>query len=390
MLVPPRWQGGIAERTAALHAHVIDRFFPADALWYERIAGIGYTWNPADPRQQDVAFFPLWPAVLKTVAFFCPSASIARWLTIGLAAAIAGAAIAAFHRLALRLLPARPAATATWLFALYPAANFNLQSYPTGLMNLLTILVIHHLMDGRLYRAAMLSGIVTAAGPLGLGSALAVCSGAALRLAAQLRGKEGCTPVETPGQILRAAGAATLASVVSVSGLLAFLILQLVLFRDPLAFIKAQEAWAAQLPWLHRVPVALTQLLVLPDVLAAARNLKHVLHPPSLTWLYLALQKSLYMASEGLMIVAIAASSRLKSRPLFLQAAFTLALFIWFHSTSRPGNSTLRLMYCAIGIFPGCARLLADRPRLAACTIALSGLLLAGAAALTVGGYSVT
>jgi hypothetical protein len=66
-----------------------------------------------------------------------------------------------------------------------------------------------------------------------------------------------------------------------------------------------------------------------------------------------------------------------------------MALFVWFHSTSRPGNSTLRLTYCVIGMFLGAAWLLRDRPRVAAATVGISALLLAGGAFLTEAGYHV-
>ena len=403
MLVPPAWQGGTPAHIAQLHAHAADRFFPFDALWYQRIADDWYAWNPAQPTvQQDVAFFPLWPAVLWVIGRLAAAAGAGlqatHWLTLAVAAAFAVASIRAFHCIAVRLLPPTAARHATWLLALSPAANFFWQSYPTGLMNLLTALAILALMDGRILRAAALSGIVTAAGPLGLGTAIAVCATAATQTLArvtatpQLAATQPTTQLAATGRLSLARAAAGLlgTGLLSVAGLLAFLAWQQFHLHDAFAFMKAQEAWATQLTWPARVPVALLQALVVPDLVAALHALKHTGHPPSLVWLHLAVQKSLYLLLQAAAIVAVAASSRLRCRPVLLQGAATLALFIWFHSASRPGNSTPRLLDCALGIVLGLAWALRNRPVLARIAIAASGCLLAGAEALTVAGYSVT
>jgi len=91
----------------------------------------------------------------------------------------------------------------------------------------------------------------------------------------------------------------------------------------------------------------------------------------------------------GVALIGVLASARLQCRPVLLQGAFTLALFIWFHSTSRPGNSTLRLTYCTIGMFLGMAWLLRHRPRLAVAVISSSAACLACGAFLSAAGYHV-
>ncbi len=365
--VPAAWQGAWSTHVVARQAQFVDRFFAFDAVWYQRIADDLYRWDPAQPLvKQDVAFFPLWPLLLRLVA-------VSRWAAVALAACFAAASICAFYRLALRLLPARGAVLATWLFALYPGASFLLLSYPTGLMNLLCCVAILALMDGKYWRAAACGGLVTAVGPLGLGTALAVCMCAA-----------GAAP-----RTWRGLGWLAGVGLLSVSGLLAFLVWQTVKFGDPLAFIKAQAAWAAPLPWARRIPRAIVQLLIVPEFFAAVRELGHAARAGSLMGLQASLEKSLQLAAEGLALISLAACSRLAARPVLLQGGFTMALFIWFHSTSRPGNSTLRLTYCAIGMFLGGAWLLRGRPRAAACALCVSALLLAGGAFLTAAGYHV-
>ncbi len=248
--VPPHWLQGPPAHVAQMQSPFLGRFFPFDAIWYQHIAGNGYTWDPSQPKlKQDVAFFPLWPAVLTIVSLLPASASAQRWLALLLAATFGAASIRAFQLLALRLLPTPAAITAMFLFALYPAANFLLESYPTGLMNLLTIAALLALLDGRYVRAAMFSGIVTAAGPLGLGTAMAVCAQAAVHTLARVR--QADRSVSLPHSAAELAWLLGL-GLLSVSGLLAFLVWQQCKLDDAFAFMHAQSAWFAPLPWPQR------------------------------------------------------------------------------------------------------------------------------------------
>jgi len=261
VLVPPAWQGSWHEHVARAQSHFVDRFFPFDAAWYQRIATSGYLWDPTHPElKQDVAFFPLWPLVLRFVSLCVASPVVARWVAVFLAAVFALASICAFHCLARQLLPVHAARTATLLFALYPGASFLLLSYPTGLMNLLCILALLALMDENLLAAAAYSGVVTASGPLGLGTALTVCTCAAVRTAATVREARGGV------QGWRALAAFFGLCALAVSGLAGFLLWQYVTLGDAFAFMKAQEAWAIPPSWLHRMPRAIAQLLILPDL----------------------------------------------------------------------------------------------------------------------------
>jgi hypothetical protein len=260
-----------------------------------------------------------------------------------------------------------------WLFALYPAANFCFASYPTGLMNLLAVLAVLALMDKSFVLAAVYSGLMTGAGPLGLGTAMAVFVCATI----------DAKPLNRHLPRLIALG------VLSISGLLLFVTLQTIKFGDPFAFMTAQVAWEAERPLLSRIAAMILQILVVPDFLNAVHALKHVANPPSIVWLQAAVQKSLYITFQGFAVLAIAAAAPLRCRPLLLQSSFTMLLFIWFHSALRPGNATFRLLYCALAMFIGVAWLLRDRPLLSRAAIALSAALLAGAAFFSVAGFYV-
>jgi hypothetical protein len=275
--VPAGWDGHWTAHVVRMQPHVVDRFFPFDAAWYERIATDGYAWDPGQPSlKQDVAFFPLWPGLLRLAFWFVPPA--ARWIAVGMSAAFAFASVCAMHRLAREVLPARAADAATWLFALYPAASFLLLSYPTGLMNLLCILAMLAVLRRRFWLAALCAGLVTASGPLGLGTAMAVWV-----CAVQDRWAG-------PGRLAGVLAELLVLGGLAVSGLAGFVVWQWVALDDAFAFIKAQGAWAAPLPWLARIPRAIEQVLILPDFAVGFAHMVHALHARNLVALQAGLE----------------------------------------------------------------------------------------------------
>jgi len=380
--VPPGWQGNWADHVVRNQAHFVDRFFPFDAVWYQHIATDWYVWDSTQPHvKQDVAFFPLWPAVLWVVSALVSSPSAARWMTVGLSACFGFASIAAFYRLALRVLARRDAETATWLFALYPGASFLLLSYPTGLMNLLCICALLAAMDRRYWAACACAGAVTASGPLGLGTAMAVWGCAAFDAVVLWRDTKAIAAA-----LLRLG----LLGFLSISGLIAFLALQYVRFGDMAAFIKAQGAWSTPPPWGARILPAIWQVLIVPDFGLSLAYAVHSLHMPNLVAVQAELEKGVHYAALGFALLALAVCLRVAPRPLKFQGVFTMALFMAFHSTVRPGNSTLRLIYCVMTSFVGLAWLLRGRPRVAPWAIGVSAVLLGCGAFLSAAGYHVT
>jgi hypothetical protein len=199
---------------------------------------------------------------------------------------------------------------------------------------------------------------------------------------------------------LRAAGATTAGvaramvalvglGVLAISGLAGFLLWQYAAFGDAFAFIKAQGAWATPLPWIARFPRAIGQLLIFPDFALGFAYLVHALHARNLVALQAELEKGLHNAALGLALLMCLLCWRNMPRVVKYQGLCTLLLFIWFHSTSRPGNSTLRLTYCALTTFAGLAIFLKDKPCLSKYAIILSATLLFSAAFLSASGYHV-
>ncbi|MGV3620588.1 MAG: hypothetical protein ACO1OB_07210 [Archangium sp.] len=89
-----------------------------DAGWYGEIAQNGY-WLKAG-QQSPVAFFPLYPMIIRGIAWL----GVNRWVA-GIAVSFISAmtALALFHRWAQRVAP-EYASAAFWLLALYPFAEY--------------------------------------------------------------------------------------------------------------------------------------------------------------------------------------------------------------------------------------------------------------------------
>lgn len=205
-----------------------------DALWYRDIAEYGYTWNPNVgtlwERYQNVAFFPLYPLIERLLMFITQGRS---WITtIAPSAAFGLWSIAAFDRLAQKLLPDSQASlNATALYAFWPASCFFFMGYPTGLINLCIIFAIDAYMDRKFIRSVVWCGIGSAAAPTVVFVAFGLCLDRGLRwLLSSRKFKEG---IEIVGFGL-----------LSVSGLLAFMIYLWWRFGDPIVFMAAQAAWA--------------------------------------------------------------------------------------------------------------------------------------------------
>ncbi len=89
-----------------------------DAGWYGEIAQNGYWLKPG--QQSPVAFFPLYPLVIRAFAWL----GVNRWVAgIAVSFSCAMLALALFHRWAQRVAPEH-AGSAFWLLALYPFAEY--------------------------------------------------------------------------------------------------------------------------------------------------------------------------------------------------------------------------------------------------------------------------
>lgn len=110
---PTNWMPGDVPDVAFIEALV--RW---DAGWYGEIAQNGYWLKPG--QQSPVAFFPLYPMVIRAIAWL----GVNRWVAgIAVSFSCAMLALALFHRWAQRVAPEH-ASSAFWLLALYPFAEY--------------------------------------------------------------------------------------------------------------------------------------------------------------------------------------------------------------------------------------------------------------------------
>jgi len=164
------------------------RALPArwDAQWYAGIAAYGYEWQYRFDRQQNLAFFPAYPILIRTAglatgafrAGLPADRQIARLTWCGLAISLAACfwAFWYFARLARELLGEERARDAVVLLAAYPFAIFFSAAYTESLFLLAALGAWHHLRRGESITAGawgLLAGLARPNGcflsiPLGL------------------------------------------------------------------------------------------------------------------------------------------------------------------------------------------------------------------------------
>ena len=371
--VPPAWQGNWIPHIVAAQPHLVDRFFAFDSRWYDNVATYGYNWDPAHPDiSQNIAFFPLWPMLLRIIGALAPDRTAGSWAVVILAGSFAAASIFAFHQVARHLLESRPARIATLLYGFAPCASFLLLAYPTGLIGMLCSLALLALLQGRFLMAASLTGLATAVGPLALGTAIAVC------LCAAAQNDWSGWPRLKTLLFLGLCGA------LSTCGLLLFIAWQAVALDDPFAFVHAQAAWGTPIGWPQRALNWFAHMLITTDVVAALSRLGRAIASHSLIDAQAELENAQNLVGESFMLVGVVGCMRANGHQglrgsfaaIVLQGLLTIGLYEWFGGASRPGYATLRLIYPAIGGFIGIAWLLRRQPGLSLGLVALSGIML--------------
>jgi hypothetical protein len=241
-LIPhPTFVGAMPLRPAAAEPFIALPSIPAldgwarwDSAWYRAIALEGYGVSLGD--QTAVAFFPLFPIIAGLVALplrLLLSADEAFYLAGFLVSNAAFLAVVVLlHRLARALLPARTAGRAIWLFCLYPFSFFYSAVYTESLFVALSLGALLLARDGR-WRwaclAACFAGITRNVGVLLLPA-----------IAIEYLRQNGWQW----RALLRRDALAFLVGPLGLAGYAAFLWVKL---GDPLAFLRAQDAWGHEL-----------------------------------------------------------------------------------------------------------------------------------------------
>jgi hypothetical protein len=207
-----------------------------DAGWFLRVARDGYPDHvptvAGHAVESTLAFFPLFPLLLRAMAFLLRSEMLA-----GVVVALAAGAVAtvAVHRIAVRLTgdPSR-ALRAVTLFSFFPGAMVLSMPYSEGVMVALAALCLLALLEERWWTAGLCAALATASRASAL-ALLPACLWAAVRAVVRAEGawkgrrSARFRPLVAP--LLAPAGAL---------GYIAFL-----WFRtgDPLAYLRAEGAW---------------------------------------------------------------------------------------------------------------------------------------------------
>jgi Mannosyltransferase (PIG-V) len=139
-----------------------------DSGWYFDIASRGYYFNP--DGQSSVAFFPLYPLLVRLVASPFGDSAAAIWvaaMSVSWAAFFGG--LVALHQLTERLTGSREAARRTILYiAVFPFSIYFTRVYTEGLFLLLTVLSVRAAHESRWLWAGIIGGLATVTRPNGI------------------------------------------------------------------------------------------------------------------------------------------------------------------------------------------------------------------------------
>lgn len=330
--------------------YLISRVFVWDAQWYDAIARVGYVWHPSVTERQSLAFFPLWGLVIRPVYWVFRDHQ-QLWV-MALIVLVAFASIALFLRLGRRLVGDRAAAAATMLYAFFPAAHFLLQSYPTALMNLIVLGVLHEMLAGRRWRPAWLAGIGSAAGPLMMVPGLTLWLVALWDQRHRLRQISGIFSLFALGLI-------------AIGGLLGFLAWQGFALHNPLAFLMAQTPWDQPRGLAARALRFTWMLLILPDIYHIGRltaDFVGMMRSGAYDPAFIRYEFAVNFLFMTLLMVGLFWTIAVKPRFILLYGALAVLFYLWFHGSTHNGLSTMRLLYICVPGFWGLGRALQREP----------------------------
>jgi hypothetical protein len=367
-----------------LHGHGIDgQMLTWDGLWYLDIAQHGYSWDPKIGTKlghyQNVAFFPGYP-ILEWLLLRLTGIS-AAWLMILPGIIGQCLAIFAFRRLAHDIMQPAKAIVATWLFCLWPASCFMAMGYPTGLINLCAIQAFFHYRAGRPTAAALWCGIGTGFAPTMVFIAAALCLDFA---------RQNTRIIRDPLAVFRF-------GVLTISGLLGFMLYLAVKLHDPLVFTKAQDAFNVTPPFfLHMetmVDVKWYVLVIIHFVKEMALTLHHheTASPAGRERVEAAFQLVVNFAAVIVTITGLIAAA-VKLPPKWLSASGLSVLIgdLWFIATTDHNLiDGTRLLYPATGLFLGLAALIGQNRPVSIAIIAIFAGLSVLETALIAAGYAI-
>lgn len=139
-----------------------------DSGWYFDIARRGYFFDPHG--QSSIAFFPLYPALMRAAAWPFGSSDRALWVAgIVISCVSFTLALAALHRFTERVFGSREIARRTVIYiAVFPFSLFYTRVYAESVFLLTTVLAVSRAYDGKWAQAGIWGALATLCRPNGV------------------------------------------------------------------------------------------------------------------------------------------------------------------------------------------------------------------------------
>lgn len=216
-------------------ARFAETFAAWDSAWYLDIAQTGYAFRP--DSQSNIAFFPLYPMLIRTLAVPFGGTERAAWLSgIAISYVCFFAALVLLHRLTAHMVGRREAARRAVLYAaVFPFSFPFTRIYTESLFLLVSVAAVWLAVRGRWSWAGVCGGLAALTRPNGILIAIPL----------------GLMALQSGGGVkMMSRRVAALQTIPAALG--AYCLFALTLSGDPLAWLNAQRHWGYSIghaPW---------------------------------------------------------------------------------------------------------------------------------------------
>ncbi|MCM2391299.1 hypothetical protein [Streptomyces albipurpureus] len=305
-----------------------------DSDWYLLIADHGYgrvlRW-PDGAVQSDLAFFPLYPGLVRAVTSVVPVTSGSAGLLISWTAA--GAAAWGVYAIGERLHGRRTATALVLLWGLLPHSVVLSMAYTEPLLTAFAAWALYAVLTGRWLWAGALSALAGFSRPNGIAVAAAVIAVAGWTLWRAYRTPDGRSPDgRTPkGRALRGRGGWRIwtAAALAPTGWCGYVLYVGVRTGDPLGgYFAVQRGWTSKFDFGAGALRVVRDIVLRPTLLSLVMALLVVLVSLVL-FVLLALDRppmALLVYTGVLVLITVGGSGFFESKPRFLLPAFPLLI----------------------------------------------------------------
>ncbi|WP_398655444.1 hypothetical protein [Streptomyces kanamyceticus] len=314
-----------------------------DSRWYTGIAAHGYgrtLFFEPGVVQSDLAFFPLYPGLVRAVATVLPIGYGAAGLLLAWLAA--GAAAWGVYAIGERLHGRRTGTLLVLLWALMPHSVVLSLAYTEPVLTALAAWSLYAVLSGRWLWAGSLAALAGLARPNGFAVAAAVCVTAAYEIVVRTRGRGR----KVPHSLWKVCAGAALAPL----GWATFVLYVGIRKGDPLhGYFAVQRGWGSTFDFGAGSLVFVKHLLRDGDKLVFSMTLVIVAVALLLFALLVADRAPLPLVvyTGVLVLITIGGSGFFESKPRFLLPAFPLLIPLALAMTrARPKSA--HLVVCAL------------------------------------------